>query len=93
MEAEGEWVGLLPGVGEGGGEVEVRVAGDEAVEEELVDVLGLGVDADAGIEVGGAGLDEKGDGGAGGGGVAAARDGEKGCEGEQERKGRALRHR
>ena len=48
--------------GEEGLEAEVLVAADEGVEEEGVDVFGLGVGADAGIEVGGAGLDEHGDG-------------------------------
>ena len=59
----GERVGGFPRSGEEGLEAEVLVAADEGVEEEGVDVLGLGVDADAGIEVGGAGLDEHGDGG------------------------------
>jgi hypothetical protein len=39
------------------------VAADEGVEQERVDVLGLSVGTDAGIERGGAGLDEHGDGG------------------------------
>src|SRR5580698_872886 len=55
-------VGGFPAGGEEGLEAEVLVAADERVEEERVDMLGLGVDADAGIEVGGAGLDEHDDG-------------------------------
>jgi hypothetical protein len=61
VEDEGERVGLLPTESKAGGEVELGIADDEAVKYELVDVLGLGVDADAGVEAGGAGLDEEDD--------------------------------
>ena len=62
MEDEGSGIGLVPACGEGRGEMEAAVAGDEAVEDELVDVLGLGVSAHARVEVGGAGVDEEDDG-------------------------------
>ncbi len=58
----GKGVRSLPAGGEEGLKAEVLVAANECVEEQGVDVLGLGVGTDAGIEVGGAGLDEHGDG-------------------------------
>ena len=39
MKGESPGVGLVPAFGERGGEVKIAVAGDEAVEEDFVDVL------------------------------------------------------
>jgi hypothetical protein len=56
VEDEGQRVGLVP-CGEAGGDAVVRVANYEAVEEERLNVLGLIIDSDAGVEVIGVLLD------------------------------------
>jgi hypothetical protein len=55
-------VGSFPAGGEEGLKAEVLVAANEGVEEERVDVLGLGIGANARIEAGGARFDQHGDG-------------------------------
>jgi hypothetical protein len=59
MEDNGERIGLLPALGEAWSDLVAGVASYEAVEEELVDVLRLRIDADAWVEVGGAAFDEE----------------------------------
>jgi hypothetical protein len=58
VEGPGVGVGVIPGGGEPGLEVEVVVAVDERVVEEGADALGLGVGALAEVEVVGAAFDE-----------------------------------
>ena len=54
----GEGIGNFPTFGKAGSDIEIFAAGEEVVEDEIVDALGLGVDSDAGIEICGAGLDQ-----------------------------------
>jgi hypothetical protein len=61
VEGEGSGVGLIPTLGEGGGEVEIRIVGYEAIEDQLGDVFRLAVGADAGIEAGWTAVDEEDD--------------------------------
>ena len=58
MEDIGQRIGNIPAFGQAGGDVEMVVAGQQVVEDEVVDALGLRVQADAGIEVGRAALDD-----------------------------------
>ena len=58
MKNVGEGIGDLPTLGEAGGDIEIVTAGEEVVENEIVDALGLRVDSDAGIEIGGTGFDQ-----------------------------------
>jgi hypothetical protein len=83
MEDERSNVGLIPALCEGGGEVEARVPGDEAIEDQLVDMFRLAVGSDAGIEIGWAAVDEE-DHGAGIalGGVTGSEEQE--CQGKDE---------
>lgn len=90
MEDVGERVGSVPGFGEVGGGIHLGVAGDEGGVEQVVDVLGPGVGADAGVEVGGGIFDEEGEGGgsfigrdgSGVGGAAVKESGREESEGE-----------
>ena len=58
VEDIGAGVGDLPAFGESWSDVQVFVAGEEVVEDQVVDAFGIGVDPDAGIEVGGAAFDD-----------------------------------
>ena len=58
MEDVGQRVGKLPALGQAGLQLEVLVAGEQAVEEQLVDAFRLRVGPDARVEVGGAALDD-----------------------------------
>src|SRR5664280_74193 len=51
-------IGDLPLLGQRRLEIEMFIAAHERVEKQLVDALGLGVEADAGIEIGRAALDD-----------------------------------
>jgi hypothetical protein len=59
MEDVSERVGSVPGFGEVGRGIHLGVAGDEGGEEEVVDVLGPSVGADARVEVGGGIFDQE----------------------------------
>ncbi len=76
VEDPGEGVGLLPGGGEPGLEVEVRVFADERIVDEIADALGLSVGALAEVEVVGGGLDEESEGVGWWSGCAAGGEGE-----------------
>jgi hypothetical protein len=62
MELMVHWVGLIPAFCKCRGEVEGGIAGNETIEDQLIDVLGLAFSAYTGIEVRGAAFDEKDDG-------------------------------
>jgi len=78
MEDVGEGSGRVPGCGQVGVEIHFGVAFDEAVEEQSGEALGLGVGAEAGIEVGGIGFDDEDDGGGVGWGAGAGGEEEDG---------------
>jgi len=58
VEDVGQGVGHLPALGQAGLQLEVLVAGEQAVKEQLIDALRLGVGADPRIEVRRAALDD-----------------------------------
>ncbi len=60
VEDIGERVGRVPGFGEIAVKIHLVVALEEAAEEQAVDVRGLRVGGEAGIETGGIGFDEEG---------------------------------
>ena len=43
----GEGIGNFPAFGEAGGDIQVVAAGEQVVEDQIVDALGLRVDSDA----------------------------------------------
>ena len=57
VENVGARVGSFPALGQVGNEIHLRVAPDQAAEDQAVEALRLRVGADAGIEVGGHGFD------------------------------------
>jgi len=59
VEDVGEGIGGVPGFGQAGVKNHLGVTFDQAVEEEAVDALGLGVGSIAGIEIGGVGFDDE----------------------------------
>ena len=79
MKDVGQGIGNLPALGKSRLQVEVLVAVDQTIEEQLVDALGIGVDPDAGIEIERAGLDDQGDGLRVRVGMGAG-EGQRGCE-------------
>ena len=58
VEDIGQRIGNVPALGQAGGDIEVVAAGQQVVEDEVVDALRLRVQTDARIEVGGAALDD-----------------------------------
>ncbi len=58
MENVGERIGDLPAFGQTGADIEMRVAGEQVVEDKIVDAFRLSVQTHAGIEVGGAALND-----------------------------------
>jgi hypothetical protein len=62
VKDKGEGVGRIPTFGKVREEVHVGVALQQAAEKKAVDALGLRVGADARVEIGGHGFDEKGNG-------------------------------
>ena len=62
MENVGTRVGRFPALGQVGNEIHLRVAPDQAAEDQAVEALRLRVGADAGVQVGGHGFDEEVDG-------------------------------
>src|SRR5437762_2973657 len=59
MEDERFGIGLVPALGERGCEMEIAVASDEAVEEQLVDMFRLSIRTYARVKIGGAAVDEE----------------------------------
>ncbi len=58
VEDVGQRIGNVPAFGQAGGDVKVVAAGEQVVEDEIIDAFRLRVQADAGIEVGGTALDD-----------------------------------
>jgi len=61
VEDVGQGIGKFPGFGEVAVQVHLFVAFEEGGEEQAVEVLGLRVGGEAGVEVGGVGFDEEGE--------------------------------
>ena len=84
VENVGAGVGSFPALGQIGNEIHLRVAPDQAAEDQAVEALRLRVGADAGVEIGGHGFDEEVDEGGIGCGVGARAAGD-GCECEEKK--------